>query len=496
MLDVVLFCEGTYPFIAGGVSSWIHTLISAMPELKFGIVFLSPGRSFKKELKYPLPPNLVEFVEVYIYDVRLVRQNPQRNSEQEEAAWAALENFSAGIIDGRWREIADLFQALGYPPRLSLEEMAFSDRAWDILLRQYHRCAPHLSFVDFFWTWRFIHFPLFQLLNAPIPQARVYHTVTTGWSGLLAALAKIRSGRPLLLTEHGIYTNERRIEIVKADWIYVEALQADGGQAFGFLKSLWIHLFQALGHLCYDMSDQIYTLYGGNKVKQVAAGADPDKIEIIPNGVRIDLFDRPDVSAENPQEFTIGFVGRVVPIKDVLTLIRACKIVGEAVPQARTYIIGPTDEDEEYFKQCRDLVETLGLRDKVIFTGPQDVKQWYPKLDALVLTSISEGQPLVILEAFVGGVPCVATDVGACSEILLGGEESDRQLGPAGFVTQVGSPYETAAALIQLARDPVLAERQRQAGRQRVRRYYDHCDMIRRYSDIYKKWMQYGRDRI
>ena len=171
MLDVVLFCEGTYPFIAGGVSSWIHALISAMPELKFGIVFLSPGRSFKKELKYELPPNLVEFVEVYIYDVRVVQQNPQRTPEQEEAAWAALENFSAGIIDGRWGEIHELFRGLGYPPRLSLEEMAFSDRAWDILLRQYHRCAPHLSFVDFFWTWRFIHFPLFQLLNTDVPQS-------------------------------------------------------------------------------------------------------------------------------------------------------------------------------------------------------------------------------------------------------------------------------------------------------------------------------------
>jgi len=125
VLDVVLFCEGTYPFIAGGVSSWIHALISAMPELKFGIVFLSPGRSFKKELKYQLPPNLIEFVEVYIYDVRMVQQNPLRTPEQEEAAWAALENFSAGIIDGRWGEINDLFKGLGYPPRLSLEEMPF-----------------------------------------------------------------------------------------------------------------------------------------------------------------------------------------------------------------------------------------------------------------------------------------------------------------------------------------------------------------------------------
>ena len=47
-----------------------------------------------------------------------------------------------------------------------------------------------------------------------------------------------------------------------------------------------------------------------------------------------------------------------------------------------------------------------------------DVKQIYPRIDVLVLTSISEGLPLVILEAAAAGVPLVSTDVGACRELL------------------------------------------------------------------------------
>lgn len=475
MVDVVIFCEGTYPYIAGGVSSWIHALVTAMPSLTFGLVFLAPSRSWKREFRYKLPPNVREFVEVSIYDVRLCGS--------PGVDWKLMEEFSAGLVAGHWPSWEKLFRGLGM---WSVEEMAYSRQAWDILVRQYRAVAPGLSFVDWFWTWRFVHFPLFQLLNATVPQAHVYHTVTTGWSGLLGTLASVRTGRPLVLTEHGIYTNERRIEIVKADWIYMESLA--GGNPFGVLKSLWMNLFQALGRLCYDASCEIYTLYGGNLEKQVAAGAPREKITVVPNGVR--LWEDSHVPGEG---FRIGFVGRVVPIKDVLTLIRAMRLVVDSCPDAICHVIGPTDEDPAYFEECQSLVATLGLEAAVVFTGPQNVREWYPRLDALVLTSISEGQPLVILEAFVVGVPCVATDVGACSEIILGAGDG---LGSAGFVTSVGSATETASALLTLARSPDLRARMRAAGRERVRRFYDHEDMIARYQGIYERLRDNGGNRL
>ena len=78
---------------------------------------------------------------------------------------------------------------------------------------------PHESFLHFFWAWRALFGGLVATLSFPLPPARVYHTVSTGYAGLLAARATVETGRPAIITEHGIYTNERRIEILQADWI-------------------------------------------------------------------------------------------------------------------------------------------------------------------------------------------------------------------------------------------------------------------------------------
>ena len=122
------------------------------------------------------------------------------------------------------------------------------------------------------------------------------------------------------------------------------------------------------------------------------------------------------------------------------------------------------------------------------FKGKVNVREWYPCLDVQVLTSISEGQPLVILEGFCTGVPVVATNVGACSEIIHGMDEADQAIGPAGIVTRVGNPSDTAEALIRLARNPDLRRQMAEAGKKRVRIYYDHDDMIRRYREIYGRY--------
>jgi glycosyltransferase involved in cell wall biosynthesis len=205
--------------------------------------------------------------------------------------------------------------------------------------------------------------------------------------------------------------------------------------------------------------------------------------------VRIGTFksERPPKQEGAPK--TVGFVGRVVPIKDVKTLIRACRIVAEKVPDVEILILGPTEEDQEYFEECVDLTNLMGLQEKVKFMGKVNVKDYYPLLDVMVLTSVSEGQPLVILEGYCSGVPCVATNVGACSELINGMEGEDAALGPAGFVTSVGSPQETADGIIRLLTDEALWERCSTSARERVRRYYDYDDMIRRYHDIYLKYL-------
>ena len=93
-------------------------------------------------------------------------------------------------------------------------------------------------------------------------------------------------------------------------------------------------------------------------------------------------------------------------------------------------MIGPAEEDPGYAARCRQLVARLGRTNQIRFVGPMPPAQIYGDLDVVVLTSFSEGQPLVILEAYAWGVPVVATDVGACREMIEGRTEEDRRDGP------------------------------------------------------------------
>jgi len=291
----------------------------------------------------------------------------------------------------------------------------------------------------------------------------------------------------MLLTEHGIYSRERRMEIDQAEWIYVQRqapMTLSAGPAY--FKELWARLFDRLSRITYAHADRIVTIFEGNRQAQIRDGADPAKTLVVPNGVDLEPFAALPRTEPAPGEFRIGFVGRVVPIKDVKTFIRAVKIVTGDVPGARAVIAGPGDEDPEYLAECRSLAATLGITDRIEFTGRVDVKQIYSRIDVLVLTSISEGLPLVILEAAAAGVPLVSTDVGACRELLEGREPADRALGASGLVTGLADPGATAQAIVSLARDPGLREEMGRAARARVRAHYQEADLIRRYREIYR----------
>ncbi|MEW6277758.1 MAG: GT4 family glycosyltransferase PelF [Candidatus Eremiobacterota bacterium] len=490
MLDVVYFCEGTYPYVPGGVSSWIHLLIQGNPDLKFGLVYLAPSASTERRLRYELPENVHEIVEFDLYDV--VTRFPQVTYGNKEKAWHEASPFLHGLINGHGRHFRQAFPYLcgtaTAPPVLSFRELAFSHESWRLLTQMYEDFGPRVPFNDFFWTWRYAYFPLFKMFNAEVPRARVYHAVTTGWSGFLGVIAAMRHKRPLILTEHGLYVNERRIEITQADWIYVDKAQSANLEAgLGTFKQIWINLFVGLGKACYENANFIYTLHRENKEMQVSFGADGSKIQIIPNGVDYEALSNPGEPAlpRDESKYRVGFIGRIVPIKDVKTLIKSVKLLEDKIPGLEVYLCGPTDEDPSYYAECKTMVEALDLGHIVRFMGRVDVRKYYQCFDVQVLTSISEGQPLVILEGFCSRLPCVAPDVGSCAELLLGGDPEDTALGPAGVLTWVGNPQQTAEALLALYKNPELRRQYGENGRKRAERYYTLDKLLARYRTVY-----------
>jgi glycosyltransferase involved in cell wall biosynthesis len=345
------------------------------------------------------------------------------------------------------------------------------------------------SFLDYFWSYRAIAGGLYSVLLAPLPQADIYHAMSTGYAGLMGARAKVETGKPVFVTEHGIYTNERRIEVTSADWLEAtssKALTIDKPRRD--LRDMWIDSINNFSHVCYQACDSIITLFKGNQKPQLEDGADPAKMQVIPNGVDVGRFG--SLAHRRQATPTIGFIGRVVPIKDVKTFIRACGLLRQSAPELKAYIIGPTDENMEYYQECVNLVQLLGLDHNVVFTGQAKVDDYLPHIDLLVLTSISEAQPLVMLEAGAAGIPVVATDVGACREIVEGIEEEAPQLGAGGIITPLASPASTAEAIYTLLSDNDLYDAASKAIKARVATYYNETIQQQAYRNLYAQYLR------
>jgi glycosyltransferase involved in cell wall biosynthesis len=211
-------------------------------------------------------------------------------------------------------------------------------------------------------------------------------------------------------------------------------------------------------------------------------------MKIIPNGVDYQTLSRlPAASADEPP--TVALVGRVVPIKDIKTYLQAIKALRPQFPDLIALVMGPTDEQPDYFQACQAMAAELDLAGTVRFTGQVDITQYFPRIHVNVLTSLSESQPLSVLEAGAAAIPTVATDVGACREILYGRRDEHPALGDGGILTDVASPEQTAAAIGTLLRDQERRQRLGLAMQERVKRYYDLNVVDDAYATIYRRHM-------
>ena len=328
----------------------------------------------------------------------------------------------------------------------------------------------------FLVTWGFFY--IFLILKTPIPKADIYHCVSTGYAGVLGGMAKSRFKCGLIVSEHGIYAREREEELIKATWVA------------GIYKNIWIDQFKKMAVLAYNKADTVTCLYGHARELQIELGCNESKIMITANGIDMDRFANiPGKTEEDNRYINIGAILRVTPIKDVKTMIRAFSFAKQIVPNLKLWIMGPTDEDEEYANECFEMVEIMNLRD-VVFTGRINVTEYMGRMDLTILTSISEGQPLTILEGYAAKKPVIATDVGNCSGLIYG--EGDDQLGEAGILTHIMNTEELAEAMIEMARNPEKRKKMGEVGYERVKAKYQISQMQQTYKELYNKIFRFN----
>ncbi|OQX60531.1 MAG: glycosyl transferase family 1 [Helicobacteraceae bacterium 4484_230] len=489
-IDILLLAEGTYPYIRGGVSTWIHQLISGMPELNFGIVFLGSARSEYDEMRYKLPENLVHLETHYLFEEE--GGHPAKRVPDTDS-FESIEDLYSWFKSADGDMPSTMKNIQFYTEKVTYKHFLYGKQSWEFIKEKYSQNCPDLPFIDYFWTVRNIHKPIWILADIvkKLPECRLLHSPSTGYAGFLASLASYNTGTPFVLTEHGIYTRERKIDMLTADWIkFQKPTLLKQPEEFNYIKKMWVSFFEQIGVFSYRRADKIFSLFSGARDIQVYFGADRSKTKIIPNGVNVDelgecCLKRP---ADIPKVITL--IGRVVSIKDIKTFIRAVRIVANEIEDIEAWVVGPLDEDPLYAQECINMVETLKLESNFYFKGFQNIKDILPQTGLLTLTSVSEGMPLTILEGYAAGVPCVATDVGSCRDLIYGGlGEEDEAIGRAGAVTPIANPSALAENYIRFLTDNEAWISAQKAALERVQRYYRQDTFLENYRMAYKEVM-------
>jgi glycosyltransferase involved in cell wall biosynthesis len=484
MSDVCIIVEGSYPYVAGGVASWVNQIIEKMPDITFEIVALLATKKDIVEYRYPIHKNITNIQHIFLQDgCKKPLFMPDKISIQKE-----IEHFLDNYFSiGEFENLVKLFFSIKDKKKLK-EELVYSKYIYDRIEEFFiSNNLVRKSFLDFFWSIRALYLGTSNTILATPPKAKIYHTVSTGYAGLYAALCKILyPDSKMILTEHGIYTRERNMEIVISDWPDRDKNAYIPERVSSFYQMLWMGAFANMSKVCYNYADAIYSLHEKNNSIQIAEGANPKIVHTIRNGIDVDKFSfihKQSVS----KPIKIGFLGRVVKIKDVKTLIRAAAIVISKYQACLFLIAGPYDEDKDYFDDCIRLAQMLEIDDHIQFLGKMNSRDFCADIDILVMTSLSEGQPLVISEANASGTPAIATDVGGCKEMIDGGK--DDLFGPAGIITPSGAPETTANAIIKLIEDKDFYANCSINGRKRTEIYYNEKNLIDSYKNVYLNLM-------
>ncbi len=464
-MKVCIVVEGCYPYVTGGVSSWVHGLIQSFPKLEFIILAIISNRSLSGKFTYELPENVSEVHELYLEDADWNRKG-RRRCRLSKAEYQAFRS----LVRNRRVEWETVFRMFQEKP-ISLDKFLMGEDFLKIVRESYDMYYSQLVFSDFLWTIRSVYLPLLFALKMKLPKADLYHCVATGYAGILGCMAKYKHNCRLVISEHGIYTREREEELLRADWVQ------------GVYKNIWIDQFKKMSKLAYDKADLVTSLYEYARELQIDLGCPVEKTMVTPNGVSVErLKDLPGKTKEDEGRINVGAVLRVTPIKDVKTMIQAFSFAKEREPRLKLWIMGPTDEDEGYARECREQVEALGIED-VVFTGRIDIREYLGRMDMTILTSLSEGQPLTILEGYAAHKPAIATDVGNCRGLIYG--ENDG-FGDAGIVAHIMNVEEIAQAMVDLARNEPMRLQMGENGYQRVVSGYQIEHMREKYQKIYK----------
>jgi glycosyltransferase involved in cell wall biosynthesis len=319
----------------------------------------------------------------------------------------------------------------------------------DLLERSGIRCLD-LNYAKSAGVWRRISYTwkFWRMLRQERVRAlHVHHHGALVLCGIAARLAQVNR---VVMTEHGLQAlreraQARRLTIRYSRYAH-ELTVVEPGQVEYFRTELGV------------AAEKLHCVANGIRV--------PARTPVAVERMRVQLGIGEDV-------FAFFYVGRLNLVKDLGTLFIAFAGLPEDVrARARLYLVGDGPERGALEAQ-RD---ALSLGERVTFLGARgDVTELLMAADAFVMSSKSEGLPMVLLEAMAAGIPCVATAVGGIPKLF--GEDR-------GLLVPAQDPQALAAAMALVARAPELRERLTNRALQNLRANYALDPIVDRYLDL------------
>lgn len=248
---------------------------------------------------------------------------------------------------------------------------------------------------------------------------------------------------------------------------------------YGYFGAFTTAVFVVIERLAALITDRITVLTEGGATDHLDRGIGKrTQFLVIPSSVDIGRFssgDRQKIRNELSwgERPVVGWAGRLVPIKDCATFIRAAAQIHAAFPDAG-FIIAGDGEERKALEQIRD--ET-GLYDHLVFLGERaDIPDIMAAMDVFVLSSVNEGFGRVIVEAMAAGTAVVSTDVGGTSDVV--------EDGVSGILVPPSDHNAIAGAVSVLLDNAEMRNRLIENGKLRARRYDTSC-VIRQFEELY-----------
>lgn len=212
------------------------------------------------------------------------------------------------------------------------------------------------------------------------------------------------------------------------------------------------------------------------KIQKIYSGIELDHFEPVPDGEKKALKEAWGIREEAP---VVGIVSKLWEGKGHTVLIHAFEGLKQEIPEAVLVIVG-----EGYLRdKLSDLVDRLGLKGSVLFTGFQmDVRRIIATFDVAVLPSFFEGMGRVLLEAMAMGKPVVASSVGGIPDLVHHGKT--------GLLVTPGSVSQLKSGLLTLIRNKALAKEMGKEGRKRISEEFSAGRMAQSIEKLYRELLQ------